>query len=382
MVSFYHWKQGKRNRNYYILHELERRNEVNKILSCDFLPHSLKRGLSVFLREKRFTGGKILKSDLFSRLTQISSKLFTCSSLLPLFSEERLYKYLDKILAQLDMRDNLIVWSYYPIRIGYFYNRFYQKINVFDAVDQWCFYPGLEKISDRIGNNYKKIDRQANIIFTVSKRHLEFFNNKNTYWIPNGLDLSRYQEIKEFKVPKELQGMRKPIIGYVGTLNKRLDLDILQQILCDHPNKQLVLIGPIWKDIRYELEKLSSSFKNLYLLGEKPYWFVPHYIHAFDICIIPHRRDMFLPYTDSTKLYEFLYLGKKIVTTSAPFSKMEYCVKKGLIKVADEKHEFSQTIELVMKENHHLEKERTKLARQCSWKNRVDKMWKVIDTYV
>jgi glycosyltransferase involved in cell wall biosynthesis len=390
MSEFREWKSGIVNRNYHILHNLLEKDQINKIFAVDFLPYTKKRALKILMRSiLKSPGGKRIHFDLTSRLTKISDKLYVYSTIDSIFSEQKVYKKINKLINKYDLfnnltvkqSNNLLVWSYFPMFSGYFnyfknskinsqkFEKEFECVSVFDTVDNWMEHPNFTNYKDRIKNNYEIISKESDYIFTVSKDLLNIFPNaKNKEWIPNGVDLEHFNK----KSDKTIIHAGHPIIGYVGTIEKRLDFELIKYLSLKNPEKSIVLIGPVWKNA--QVDELKSQ-NNIHFLGRKSYSELPYYINEFDVCIIPHKIDKFTKSMNPLKLYEYLACGKPIVTTKV--SGIEKFQE--LIYTAKTKEEFNEKISQALSENSKEKIESRKNAVQDeNWKNRVNQMLETI----
>lgn len=376
MSEFREWKSGIVNRNSHILHNLLKQDRIDKILSVDFLPFTKKRALRIYFQSVlKSHGGKRIKQDLTSKLTQISDKLYTYSTIDSLFSEKKVYKKLNKIIKKIfDEDEKLLVWSYFPMFVSYldyFKNHAVKKpINIFDTVDNWTEHASFQQYKNRLQQNYKTIAKKTDIIFTVSKDLLQLYpQNHHKYWIPNGVDIKHFEK----KSDKKMIHAGKPIIGYYGIIEKRLDYDLLKHIAQKNPDKSFVFIGWVWKNADVdELKKLQ----NVHFLGRKEYQDLPLYLNEFDLAIIPHKISQFTKSMNPIKLYEYLSAGKPIVTTKiAGLERFQ-----DLVYTADTPEQFNQKIQQALQENNQeLQQERKQAVKEHTWNHRVDEMLKIID---
>lgn len=371
------YKKGIVNRNYHVLHNLLKHPKVNQVLAIDFLPYTKKRALKSYIKNQRMSvGGKTLKKDLTSKLTQLANNFFVYSTVDSIFSEEKVYSKIKRLIQYLDLQ-NIILWSYFPMFVGYF-DKFNSKIKIFDAVDNWIEHPSFSEYKIRLEKNYKIIEEKADFIFTVSKELTKLFSkNKNTHWIPNGVDVEYFQQStiddQQSAADSTLKQISKPIIGYVGIIQNRVDIPLIKYLAEKSKDKSIVLIGPTWKELKSEISNLKSQ--NIYFLGHKPYKEVPAYIQQFDVAIIPHIVNKFTNSMNPLKLYEYLACGKPIVTTPV-IGTEEF---KNLIEIAQNKEEFDEKIKKVLMEDQkELAEKRIEAVRKYSWKNKVNKMMSYI----
>ncbi|EKE15361.1 MAG: hypothetical protein ACD_12C00048G0001, partial [uncultured bacterium] len=311
-----------------------------------------------------------------SKLIKKTEKLYVYSSIDSYFSLDRFIEKTKKIIDDLEMKDNLILWSYFPVFIEYL-GKLGEKLVVFDAVDNWTEHPSFSKLKERLRNNYKVIDEKADLIFTVSKELVELFQNKEKiHWIPNGIDAAHFQ--KEAKIiSRDITNIKKPIIGYIGIIQDRVDTDILEYIAKKNPDKSLVLIGQTWPIFLRKFRKPTAEiqrlekFPNVYFLGPKSYDEAPSYLQQFDLGIIPHKVDEFTRSMNPLKLYEYLACGLPVVTTSVSGAE----VFENIIYTAHHKEEFNEKISQALSEDsEELRRKRKEIIKIHSWDKRIEEM--------
>lgn len=369
MSLYSEWQQGVQNRNFHVLQNLIKNPQVEKIIAIDYLPHTFKRLLknSKVLLTKKI--GKAVKSSLTTKIFQINNKLSVYSSVLAKMNQKNFYRQLNDFLIANNFK-NYVVWSYYPLSVEYF-NELPAKLFVFDTVDNWAEHPSYEKFKDRLIDNYKVIDQKADIIFTVSSSLQNLFENlQKVFWLPNGVDLKHYQQ-KYPIVNRDIGEIKKPIIGYVGTIQDRLDQDLLEYLAKNNRDKSFVLVGPVW------YQQIKDRFKplgNVYFLGRKSYEEVPMYIQQFSVGIIPHKIDKFIKSTNPMKMYEYLACQKPIVSTAG--GDIEQF--RDLVYITNDFPQFNQYLTEALKPSAKLNRQRLSRVKEHSWTNRVEEMLKLI----
>jgi teichuronic acid biosynthesis glycosyltransferase TuaH len=338
MSKYSDWQKGIANRNYHVLHNLIKKDEINKAIAVDFLPFNLKRALKTYIYDQILndTRGEVVYGDLTSRCWQISSKILVYSTIDSILNPIRIITELNKIITKEDMQNNLIVWNYNPFYIDYF-SQLNQALNIFDAVDDWLSHSSYEKYKQKLDQNYQIIKAKSDLIFTVSEYLKEkFFENQhNSFWLPNAVDLEFFQS--ETKIHPLLKDLPRPIIGFLGILQDRIDIEILAYLAENNPEKSIVLAGPIWCD--FPKEKLAK-YQNIHFLGPIKHWEIPALYNGFDVGIIPYKINQFIKSTDPMKFYEYLAANLPIVST--PVAGLERF--KDLITVAHSPEEFNESV--------------------------------------
>ncbi len=192
-------------------------------------------------------------------------------------------------------------------------------------------------------------------------------------FLPNGVDINFFSsKSSNSSTPLPLRNIRRPIIGFVGTLYSWIDLKIIEATAKVFTNASIVLVGPV-ENIKI------PQLPNIIQLPAIPYASVPEYINNFDVCIIPFIADALSEKVDPIKVYEYLSLGKPVVAIN--LSELEKA--KDLIYLAKDNNDFINCIKRALAENDTLiRKRRIEYAIQNSWSIRVEQLVRVFDKYL
>lgn len=370
MSRYGEWANGVENRNYHIVKNLLKRTDTNKLILVEYLPLNFKQCVKNFIYAlKNEKNGKLLNRNMFSQLIKVEENFFVLS----VYQRpgQKLWLYINSLIKEY-FNDEYYLWSYLPTYIEYFEELTEAKAKIFDTVDDWSKHASYKKIAQQLDNNYQYINNKADYIFTVSP-YLEkkFSRSEKVYFIANGVDFNHFQQ-REKIINRDIADLTHPIIGYIGTIQDRFNIEIIKAIIAKMPKASIVLIGPIWyKKLRNELLKLS----NVYLLGQKPYSQTPTYIQQFDVGIIPNHFDDFEKTTDPMKIYNYLACGKPVVCSYLPANEKLH----PFIKVGDNAQAFADAVSLAFAENdkdkYH---ERMEFAKEQSWYSRLQQMLDII----
>jgi len=175
-----------------------------------------------------------------------------------------------------------------------------------------------------------RLIKDANIVFSVSpplaQRHANL--NPHSYLLPNGVDLQLFDPLRIAKTPRprDLPAEGR-LIGYAGSINCHLDFELLLSTARAFPKDYLVLLGKIMKNEtaprglqRVHMQNLLG-LPNVRFVGFKPRHILPEYMKWLDVCLIPHLADSFNSDRDPMKLYQYLAMGKPVVTTPTAAAK-------------------------------------------------------------
>ena len=173
----------------------------------------------------------------------------------------------------------------------------------------------------------------------------------------------------------ELDKFDKPIIGYFGTVETRVDIDLIVKIAKQHKDKEIVICGPVWPVVKHEMHKKTKGLKNIHFTGRIKYEEAPSYINKFDVAIIPHKVTDFVKTMNPMKMYEYLACGKPVVSTPGAGIEMF----KEHIYIEKDPQKFVDSISKAI-ETDSAEKQATRrnIVKKHSWQNRADKMTELL----
>lgn len=156
------------------------------------------------------------------------------------------------------------------------------------------------------------------------------------------------------------------IIGYYGAIAEWFDLDLVESVARQHQDCTVLLIGADTANGKSRLAKLH----NVTFTGEVPYSELPHYLHGFDVCLLPFKVVPLTLATNPVKAYEYLGAGKPIVTVDLP----EMAQFGGLVYAAAGKDAFLAAVSGVLSqpEPDSLIQRRKAFAEGQTWQHRAE----------
>ncbi|MDX9799020.1 MAG: glycosyltransferase, partial [Bacteroidales bacterium] len=214
-------------------------------------------------------------------------------------------------------------------------------------------------------------EKNVIVIATATKLYNDVakYRKKNFKLVTNGVVYEHFREIEEI-VPDEMKNIvneNKPIIGYYGALASWFDYKLVKSIAELRKDWNIVLIG--W-DYDGSLAKSGiKKFKNIHIINSVEYKRLPLYAQWFDVCTIPFLINDVTESTSPVKLFEYMALGKPIVTTPMP-----ECKKYASVIIAkNEGKDFVEKIEegLKDKENKRYMRLLEKEALENTWEGKV-----------
>ena len=85
-----------------------------------------------------------------------------------------------------------------------------------------------------------------------------------------------------------MKNIKEPIIGYIGSISKVFDFNLIESISNKFINSKIVIIGKIYK-IVMKLKKIISK-NNVIFIDQVAHSELPGYIKYFKIGLIPYLQ--------------------------------------------------------------------------------------------
>lgn len=139
--------------------------------------------------------------------------------------------------------------------------------------------------------------------------------------LPNGADAAAFAGGGASPCPTDLASVPRPRLGYVGSLNEKVDFRLLDALAAARPDWHWVLIGKTWPGAHFEGEMRAAIERcamrpNVHVFGEKPYQALPAYVAHCDVNTMIYRTDGSGWWRDiyPLKLHEYLATGLPVVS--------------------------------------------------------------------
>jgi len=234
--------------------------------------------------------------------------------------------------------------------------------------------PNLQRMED-------KLTRDADVVFTVSERLTEERqrHNSNTHLIPLAADVELFSKALDetTPIPEDLRPLPRPIIGHMGVINTRVDIELVRQVAKLLPEASFVFIGPILELGRQMHEDLLGlrTCGNVHFLGNKPEESLPSYCKAVDVFIVPYLRDDVTKYIKAnSKFFQYVASGRPVVSTIGPLD-----LEEEIVMTAVRPEKFVEAIRNALTQRTpQAVAKRLAFARKNSWAERVDRIEQIL----
>lgn len=182
------------------------------------------------------------------------------------------------------------------------------------------------------------------------------------YVVKNGVDFPLFQHIGSLRAFRlQDQPVDTPRIGFVGSIDSRVDAGLIEAMATLRPSWDFEFIGPI---VDKEVGARLRDLDNVILSGPAQPADLPDRMKHFDAGIIPFRHNGFTRFIYPIKVNEYLAAGLPVVMTD--FARIDEL--RGAVAVADDARAFVDALESALaKDNEHVRKTRASFASLNSW---------------
>lgn len=244
----------------------------------------------------------------------------------------------------------------------------------------YCLDPVIGSFDARHGRiSENQILLQSDLVVCSSKQlyREKMAVNPNTFFVPNAADIHHSSRALDptLLVSPVLSGIAHPVIGYFGSVERRIDYDLMRGIALQNPDFNFVFVGPCTSDV----PQWFYDLPNVSLPGGVPYAEMPAVIKGFDVAIIPFLKDETSSTIFPLKLFEYLGAGKPVVATEFNPDLRE--ITGDLVTYARDESTFSHAVrEALTQDDTNQKDRRIGLAAQHTWEKRANTILKLLES--
>jgi glycosyltransferase involved in cell wall biosynthesis len=216
----------------------------------------------------------------------------------------------------------------------------------------------------------------ADLIVAANPLVADFWRSQhgNVTLLPYGVDVVAYREVDRAPLPPDV-GLAAPIAGFVGHINERIDLRLLEAIAA--LGRSLLLVGP--RDPGFEPDRFDTLLRrrNVRWVGAKAFRDLPGYLRLIDVGLVPYGDSAFNRGSFPLKTLEYLAAGRAVVATDLPAVRW---LATDLVTVATSPREFADQVDQLLGQARTptTVARRKEFARRHSWSSFAAKFYEAI----
>jgi len=211
-------------------------------------------------------------------------------------------------LAALVGAEPAVTWLYTPMALP-MARRLGGDVLVYDVMDDLASFARAPAGMRRL---QREALAEADLVFTGGRslyRAVRDAAPERTHLFPSGVEPEHYAAARARRAPHE-----RPVAGYVGVVDERLDLSLIAGLARELPDWDLEIVGPVAKIDPADLPQAG----NIRYTGMQPYERLPDVMAGFDVALMPFALNEATRSISPTKTLEYLAAGLPVVSTPVP----------------------------------------------------------------
>lgn len=265
-----------------------------------------------------------------------------------------------------------VLWFYTPMPAPIMLGEFDEIGVVYDCMDE------LAQFKDAPSDIRKReqlLLKKADVVFTGGQKLYEAKSraHSNVHFFGCGVDVQHFGKalLPETAIAEDIKNLRPPIAGYFGVIDERLDYGLIAQLAHAKPEWTFVMVGPVVKIDPALLPQAS----NIKWLGQRDYKDLPHYVKAYDVCLMPFALNEATQYINPTKTLEYMAAYKPILSTAVADVVKNFTP---VVQVARSQEEFVQKLDATRELSAKTLDAGLVMAGNASWEAIVENIRKLI----
>ena len=281
---------------------------------------------------------------------------------------DRLIKGLKGVMRQLNMNRPLVVNAMNPVVGLSMLNQLNECATIYYCFDEITL---LDWMS-RHGGRYEPLYlQQVDAVVTTSEtlRQTKSVLQPNAYCVKNGVNFDLFNQSRQLA---DSDPTAEPVVGYLGTADNRINLDLVEYCVRTMPDVQFQFVGEVHEPA---ITQRLSAYPNVTLMASRQPEELPAVLARMNAAMIPFVCNPHTYTIYPLKINEYLAAGLPVVST--PFSLLGDF--DGVIELAETPADFAQALRRALNDTSAKRlNERVAMARTNSWERRAEEFEDVI----
>lgn len=201
-----------------------------------------------------------------------------------------------------------VTWIYTPLALDAA-RLLGSEVLVYDVMDDLASFKGA---SPHLQQRQAEALGEADVVFTGGRSlHRSVVSRRpdDTYLFPSGVETEHYAPAADMR-----RRTITPVAGYVGVVDERLDLELIDELASAMPDWEIRIVGPVAKIDPADLPRRA----NITYAGAVSYPQLPEVMAGFDVALMPFAMNEATRSISPTKTLEYLAAGLPVVSTRVP----------------------------------------------------------------
>jgi UDP-galactopyranose mutase len=252
-----------------------------------------------------------------------------------------------------------LVWLYTPMMLG-LADAFPGAPLVFDKMDELAKFA---RADPRIAPRERALLQRADLVFTGGRSLYRTVEGRAraARCYPSGVDVEHFARALDSAPHAALEPFAAgPVLGYVGVIDERLDLGLIDALAAAYPAATVALVGPVVKIDEAALPRRA----NIAYLGKRGYDELPALLAGFDVALMPFALNEHTANISPTKTLEYLAAGRPVVSTAVADVVADHA---DVVYVARDAADFVRLVELARQAESERYERGAEKARAATW---------------
>lgn len=270
---------------------------------------------------------------------------------------------------------NPVQWFYDPMAVPAFRGRMNEILTVYDCMDELSKFRGAPP---GIRLREASLLKAADVVFTGGRKLYESkkVSNGNCHFYGCGVDVEHFGKarLEETSVPQELANFNRPVLGYFGVVDERMDYELIEKLADANPSWSIAIVGPV---LKVDPKSLPQR-PNIHWLGQRAYADLPAFCKGFDLCLMPFALNESTEFINPTKALEYMASGRQIVSSAVPDVVSNFST---VVKVGYSHDEFMALCrDAILRPDEVAIERGLRMAGENTWDSIVEKLEKHVET--
>ena len=280
----------------------------------------------------------------------------------------RLVKGLRRVMHQLNMTSPLVVNGLNPVFGLLMMKQLSESATIYYCFDEIT----IAKWMSRHGSRYEpEYLQRVDAVVTTSEtlRQAKSALQPIAFCVKNGVNFDLFNQARQLVAPLPDS---KPVVGYLGTADDRIDLDLVEYCVQTMDDVTFQFVGEVHEPA---IIQRLSKYPNVVFTPPKQPADLPAVLAKMTAAMIPFVCNPHTYTIYPLKINEYLAAGLPVVST--PFSLLDDF--EGVVALAASPADFAQALRISLNDSSTTRvDERILMAKNNSWKHRAEEFEAVI----